>query len=225
MRLAPLALLLAAPAAAPAAAQEFVTVGERLSDRDFHRLVACAAPPGGACAKPMMRWPAGKRRGLSVGLLPPPPGLPDWKAALVEEGVARAVAEVNGAGAGIRLRAVDGPGDVTVRVVGTPPGGIIGGTGEEALDGRPLPLALVAVRRDRGTGAIAEAQIALSAGIRRREVAPVLLEEVVQALGLVTDVGGAAYHRSIFSETGNSAAFLRGQDAAALRLHYPPPGG
>ena len=39
-----------------AAAQEFIKSKGRLSDRDFYRAVACAAPPGGACQKKALRW-------------------------------------------------------------------------------------------------------------------------------------------------------------------------
>jgi hypothetical protein len=40
-------------------------------------------------------------------------------------------------------------------------------------------------------------------------------------MGLVTDVLSPAYEDSIFAEDGNSVTRLRGQDAAALRRHYP----
>ena len=40
-------------------------------------------------------------------------------------------------------------------------------------------------------------------------------------MGLPTDIAGEAYRGSIFSETGNSVVRLTGQDAEALRLHYP----
>ena len=69
-------------------------------------------------------------------------------------------------------------------------------------------------------GAIAAAAVAVSMHLPRRVLRSVVLEEVVQATGLVTDVAGAAYGDSIFHETGNDVARLRGQDAAAVRRHY-----
>jgi len=46
---------------------------------------------------------------------------------------------------------------------------------------------------------------------------------LVQAMGLPTDIESPAYTGSIFAESSNSAVWLRGQDAAALRRHYPRP--
>jgi hypothetical protein len=87
------------------------------------------------------------------------------------------------------------------------------------LDGSEIAIGRVAIR-SRGEE-ITGAAIAISADIQRREIASVVLEELVQAMGLVTDVVSPAYEDSIFSETGNSVTRLRGQDAAALRRHYP----
>ena len=216
-------LLLLLLVAWPAAAQEFVRVERRLSDVEFHRLVACGARPRRDCAKPLVRWAPERRAALTVGIVGGLDLLQGWKRALVEAGLARAIGEVNGAGAGIRLVRDDADPAIAVHVVAAHPGAPVAGTGVAALDGRPLPLALVAVRRDPDAPAyIAEADIAVSRFIRRREIGPVLLEEVVQALGLLTDVAGDVYRRSVFYESGNSVPFLRGQDAAALRLHYPP---
>ena len=95
-------------------------------------------------------------------------------------------------------------------------------TGVPGLDGALLPLGRVALRaRD---GDIREALIAVSAFTRRREIASILLEEITQGLGLMTDIRGPGYARSVFSEDGNSTTRLTGQDAMALRRHYPPSG-
>jgi hypothetical protein len=51
---------------------------------------------------------------------------------------------------------------------------------------------------------------------------PVVLEELTQAMGLLTDIEGQAYaDSSVFSETSNAVRRLSRQDRAALRLHYP----
>lgn len=93
-------------------------------------------------------------------------------------------------------------------------------TGVEDLDGNVLPLGRVALRARDNT--IREALIAISAKARRREIASILLEEITQALGLMTDIQGPTYRRSVFSEDSNSVVRLEGQDAMALRRHYAP---
>ncbi|MEM7490339.1 MAG: DUF2927 domain-containing protein [Pseudomonadota bacterium] len=202
----------------PAWAQEFVEVPGPLPDDAFYRAVACAAEPGGDCRKPFIRWPTEKRRALAVSLASVPPGVPDYKRRLFEAALEGALAELNRLDAGIALRRTDGPGDIDIHVVATPPGHVMAGTGIPALEGAVLPLARVALRaRD---GEILSGIIAISAFARRREIASVFLEEITQALGLMTDVRGAAYRRSLFSEDGNSVTRIEGQDADAIRRHY-----
>jgi hypothetical protein len=96
---------------------------------------------------------------------------------------------------------------------------VVRGTGVPELDGVQIAIGRVAIRSRAGT--IQSAAIAISQDIRRREVASIVLEELVQAMGLPTDIRSPAYRDSIFSEEGNSVVWLRGQDAEALRRHYP----
>ncbi|AHM02575.1 hypothetical protein roselon_00116 [Roseibacterium elongatum DSM 19469] len=204
----------------PVAAQEYLSVRGPLSDEAFYRLVACAAPPGGDCAKPFIRWPAHRRLSLRVGLAQISAAFVDYRFDLVDAALDDAIAEINGAGAHLFLeRAYEPPFDVPIYLVATPQGGRISGTGVPELDGTDLYIGRVALR-SRGEE-ITAAAIAISADIRRREIASVVLEEVVQALGLITDIASPAYEDSIFAENGNSTVRLRGQDAAALRRHYP----
>ena len=205
---------------APLAAQEFVQVAGRLSDADFYRVVACAAPPGQDCAKPLMRWPAERRLSLRVGIAAIDPAFPSYKFDLVDRALDAAISEINAVGAHLFLeRRFGAPFDVPVYLTAAPQGGRIEGTGNSQIDGSEIAIGRV-VLRSRGTE-IVEAAIALSRDISRREIASVVLEELVQAMGLHTDVAGEAYGGSIFSETGNSVVRLGGQDAEALRLHYP----
>jgi len=207
-------------AALPAQGQEFVTVPGIISDDAFYRLVACAAPPGGDCAKPLIHWPEEQRLTLRVGIANAAESFPDYKMDIVDQAIDDAIAEINGAGAGLYLeRAYEGELDVPIYLVDTPQGGILSGTGVSELDGSEIAIARVALR-SRG-GEIVSSAIAISQDIQRREIASVVLEELVQAMGLPTDIASPAYGRSIFSETGNSTVWLRGQDAAALRRHYP----
>jgi hypothetical protein len=219
-RIAMAALLLGIWLPRPGAAQEFIAVPDFISDEAFYRLVACAAPPGGDCAKPFIRWPRERRLQLRVGIAQIDEGFATYRLDLVDRAVDRAIAEINGAGAHLFLeRAYEGPYDIPIHLVDAPEGGAIEGTGVPELDGTSISIGRVALRSrgERITGAA----IAISADIRRREIASVVLEELVQAMGLVTDVLSPAYADSIFSEDSNSTTRLRGQDAAALRRHYP----
>ncbi|MEM9755472.1 MAG: DUF2927 domain-containing protein [Pseudomonadota bacterium] len=208
--------------AAPASAQEFLSVTGPLSDGDFYRLVACAAPPGGTCQKPVVRWPADQRLGLRVGIAAVSPSFPSYKFDLVDRALDQAIDEINGVGAHLYLeRRYGRPFDVPVYLIDTPEGGLIEGTGNSQIDGSEISIGRV-VLRSRGSD-ILSAAIAISRDIHRREIASVVLEELVQAMGLPTDVEGPDFRRSIFSEYGNSVVWLRGQDAEMLRLHYPRP--
>lgn len=203
-----------------AAAQEFVTVPRRLSDEAFYRLVACAAPPGGDCAKPEIRWSEERRVSLTVGITMIDPAFPSYKLDLVDAAIDRAIAEINAVGAYLALeRSYEDNPDIALYLLDTPQNGIIGGTGNAQLDGEELAIGRVAIRSLGGE--IEEAAIAISRDIQRREIASVVLEEIVQALGLATDVQSPAYGDSIFNEDANSVVWLRGQDAEALRRHYP----
>ena len=199
-------------------AQEFVTAPRPLDDTAFYRAVACAAAPGEPCRKPFLRWPAERRGALTVALASV--AGPPERRALYARGLADAVAEINLLDAGVRLTARDGPADIEVHVVATPPGHVMRDTGVPDLDGAQLALGRVALRvRD---GAIREALIAVSAWTPEGQVGPVFLEEIVQGLGLITDIRGPAARRSLFSEDANAVVRLEGQDAMALRRHYAP---
>lgn len=218
-----LAVLLAVPGPRERGAQEFVAVPDLISDEAFYRLVACAAPPGGACRKPFIYWPEERRLALRVGIAQIADSFPDYKFDLVDAALDAAIAEINAAGAHLFLeRAYQGEIDIPLHLVDTPQGGIITSTGVAELDGSDIAIGRVAIR-SRGDEILA-ASIAISQDIRRREIASVVLEELVQSLGLVTDVTSPAYDRSIFAENANSMTRLIGQDAAALRRHYPRPG-
>lgn len=204
----------------PGAAQEFIAVPDLVSDEAFYRMVACAAPPGGDCAKPFVWWPRERRLRLRVGIAQISEGFADYRFDVVDRSVDRAIAEINGAGAHLFLeRAFEGPFDIPIFLVDAPQGGEITGTGVADLDGSSISIGRVALR-SRGAE-ITGAAIAISADIQRREIASVVLEELAQSLGLVTDVLSPAYSHSVFSEDHNSATRLRGQDAEALRRHYP----
>ncbi len=214
---------MALPAPQRAAAQEYVVVPDVVSDEAFYRLVACAASPGGECNKPFIYWPEEQQLTLRVGIASTASSFPSYKLDLVDAAIEAAIAEINGAGGNLFLtRVYEGDIDIPIYLVDTPQGGIISDTGVDELDGSDIAIGRVAIR-SRGDSIVA-ATIAISQDIRRREIASVILEELVQSLGLVTDIASPAYQFSIFAENGNSMTRLRGQDAFALRRHYPRPG-
>ncbi len=203
-----------------ATAQEFVDVSGPLSDEAFYRAVACAAAPGAPCRKPYLRWPAEKRGALTVALAPFPDDVPPERRALYDDGLDSALAQIDGIDAGITLTRATGPADIELHIVDTRPGEVMRGTGVSALEGQLLPLGRVALRA-RG-GEIRAALVAVSAHARPQDIASVLLEEIVQSLGLMTDLRGSATIHSLFSEEANFVTRLQGQDAMALRRHYAP---
>jgi hypothetical protein len=210
--------------ALPLAAQEYIQTNARLSDADFYRLVSCAAAPGAECRKRVIFWPEHKRAALSVGYVSKTGAIHPWQERLYTWALEHAVAEINRVGGGITLRVVPmaegGLRDIALHVVDTRPGGVMQGTGEPALEGRVLPLAQVVVQA-RGQW-IERAVISISVDTPRRAIASVVLEEIVQALGLMTDIRSPVYRKSIFAEDSNSGTRLLGQDAMVIRRHYPP---
>ena len=208
--------------AAQASAQEFVTAKGKLSDEDFYRLVACAAPPGGACQKPFVRWSPDDAQDLTVRIVQVDPDYPDRVARKVAKLLPGILAEINATGARLQLREAPEatPPDIRVFLVDLPANSPVAGTGLRWFDGNPMQVARMQMGwRDDGTAFTCA--IALSNDVTQDLVPRVLVEEIVQCLGLMTDIGGASYSsRSIFSERG-TARSMGAQDIMALRRHYP----
>jgi hypothetical protein len=206
-----------------ATAQEFVTAKAPLSDEDFYRLVACAAPPGGACQKPFVRWSARAAKDLTVRIVQIDEGYPARIGTRAEAALDTAIEALNGAGANLRLRRIASGAkpDISVHLLNLPQDTAISGTGLPWFDGNQMEVARYQLGwHDNGTAFVCA--IALSRDVEARVLRRVMLEELTQCLGLMTDIGGRAYEgRSIFSETSGQMVRLQGQDLAALRRHYP----
>lgn len=205
-----------------AAAQEYVATAGPLSDGDFYRLVACAAPPGGVCGKPVVRWTLD--RPLRVAITRMDRAFMGGKAKRADAALARAVQQVNAAGATVRLEVVgpqDAP-DIPILFVDAETGTLLAGTGIDGLDGQRLGGASTRVWFG-ADGTIRRTAVLFSRTLSIRAYESAMLEEVVQALGLLTDIRNPYYDtRSVLSQDSNAMKMLGPQDIMALQRHYPP---
>jgi hypothetical protein len=215
--------LCAGLAAGPSSAQEFVTAPGRLSDEDFYRLVACAAPPGGECQKPFVRWSKRDAARLTVGITGIDDGYPAQLQGRIDAALDVTVAELNATGANLRLtRATTGKRpDISIFLLDQPRNSTITGTGLSWFDGLNMEMARMQMGW-RGNGTVIDCAVAISRDMRPRDAQRIVTEEVTQCLGLLTDIGGSYYEsRSVFSETSGQTSRLGPQDIMALRRHYP----
>lgn len=218
MRLAALGLALWAGATA---AQEFVPVDGALRDADFYRLVSCAAPPGGECRKPVVRWPRFAASDLTIGITRVDAGVPERQIVAYETAIDDAIAEINAANAAIRLRKARRRPDISVLLLDMEQGGIIEGSGVPGLDGVQIDAAWVHLWWN-GNNAIQRGAIVFAAGLQDLTLRSTVLEEIYQSTGLLTDIESAWYtDRSIVSQHGTVRTTLGTQDIMALKRHYP----
>ncbi|WP_141194843.1 DUF2927 domain-containing protein [Maliponia aquimaris] len=214
--------LLAVPLAAPAAEDFIETIGP-LSDEDFYRLVACAAPPGGPCDKKMVHWSTA--RPLRVQLTRIDPAFLGGKQKRARAALTRAVRYINRVGAGIALTEVPEGAEADIRIYlvdtdGTAP---ISGTGIKGVDGTTVTGARVIVWSRSDSQLIQRAQIVFGTRLHIRHYESAMIEELTQALGLLTDIRNPDYlGKSVFSQDDNLSKDLGPQDVMALRRHYPP---
>ncbi|KUF08793.1 DUF2927 domain-containing protein [Pseudoponticoccus marisrubri] len=207
----------------PAQAQDFIETAGPLDDDSFYRLVACAAPPGGACTKRLIRWPA--TRPLRVGLARIDRAYLGGKQNRARAALTRAVQYLNAAGAGIALTEVPegAETDIAIYLVDTDGSAPIAGTGIAGLDGATVPGARVVVWSRPDTRRILRARIVFSTRLPIQHYESAMLEEITQALGLLTDIRNPHYEGvSIFSQDSNASKTLGAQDIMVLRRHYPP---
>ncbi|WP_323770920.1 DUF2927 domain-containing protein [Antarctobacter sp.] len=216
-------LMLLAPPCAAASAEDYVETDGLLSDDDFYRLVACAAPPGEPCRKSLVRWPVD--RPLRVQLTQIDRVFLGGKQKRARAALVRAIKFINRAGAGITLQQVSAGAEADIRIylIDTDGEAPIDGTGIEGVDGATVTGARVIVWSRSETGEIQRARIIFGTRLHIRHYESAMIEELTQALGLLTDIRNPAYlGASIFSQDDNESKDLGPQDLMALRRHYPP---
>lgn len=205
---------------------EFVSSSGKMSDRDFYHAVACAARPGGKCVLHLRKWPAPKRRNLNVAIAFTSPKFPVAKRNRVVAAIHHAIEQINALGADVHLKFVpDSQADIRFYLTQTRMGGTVRGTGVKAIDGKEnfgrRGVAFMRFYWYTESHEIRDAYVLVSKDIRDPDIQSVVLEELVQSLGLSTDLRNPYYRRrSIFAEDGNFVTELAGQDAMALSTHY-----
>ena len=200
------------------AAQEFVETSGPLSDEDFYALVSCAAPPAKDCQKTRAKWP---KTSLSVGIARMDKSYLGGKKKRAETALFLAIQKINAAGSGITLTQTTTDPDIPILFLDHPGRGALYDTGYPVLDGTPISAAGVRtwVRKD---GEIVRAVILFTHALGIRAYESVMLEELMQSLGFLTDIKNPYYNdRSIFAQDSNSRKKLGDQDIMALGRHYP----
>ncbi len=207
--------------AAPAAAQDYVDVPGLLSDEDFYRAVACGAPPGGDCQKPLVRWEAS--RPIRIALRRIDPVYLGRRQKVAEGAFKLGLRALNAIDAGFRLSQVpaDATAEIEVYFLGIARGETIAGTGIAGIDGTPIGGASTRVLFNHETGYIERAVIVFSTTLTTAEFQPAMLEKLTQAMGLLTDIKSPAYDGvSVLAQESNGAKVLGLQDIMALKRHY-----
>ena len=212
-------LPLAGPALGDEPETDGIAVPGLLSDLELYRLAACGAVPGGPCQTPELRW---TKPELTLRIAPASDPLPPGLEARLETALTVALAEINSAGAGITIRRTSAAkADITLKPTGLAEGSRLANVPGFSAAGI-MGVGYMSVWSD-PSGTIVEAVILISTSITEVDLPSVLLEEVFQSLGFIYDVEGPAYEGvSILSQSSNETVIITGQDAALLRLHYPP---
>ncbi len=191
-----------------------------ISDDDFYRLVSCSADPGEACRVPHVRW---NKPVVTVTFAPIPVTYPVDLAQEMDRALDASIAQINAAAPGLTLRRLSKsePADILLHLQPIRAGDAIRGTGHPEMDGFLIGAAHVQIFWDGGLN-LTEADIVFAADIPLDQALPIMLEELTQSTGLMTDIRSQYYEtRSVFSEDSNAILKLGAQDRAALRLHYP----
>lgn len=206
--------------ATPLAAQEYIVTDGPMSDADFYQLVSCAASPGQGCNEAVVAW---DKSVVRVTFAPIPVSYPPDLAREMDRVLDTSITQINSAAPGLNVRRVSKSqtADIVLFLQPIVAGDAIRGTGLSEMDGTPIGAAQVQIYWDNDLR-LTEAAIVFAADIPLDQAGPIMLEELTQSMGLMTDIRNPYYETlSVFSEDSNSVAKLGRQDREALRLHYP----
>jgi len=205
-------------------AQEYIESEGPLSDTDFYRMVACAAPLGGACQKPMVRWSDRKAQTLTVSIYRTDAQFPTELGAGIERALDAALIELNQVPDGPRLRRVadTSRADIRVLLLDIKANSTLTNTQIDGLDGVQIQHAWVQIWWNQNQH-ITRSAIVFSKEVDPASAPSIMLEELTQSLGFITDLRNTHYEKnSIFSEDSNALTALAPQDIMAIQRHYAP---
>lgn len=205
--------------AAPLFASDGVATEGKLSDKDFYRLATCGATPGGDCDGPVVRWAKSR---LTLAVAPPHRRYPPELARKVSAALDRAIAQINSAGAAIRITrddSLDDP-DIIVSLPALSEGETTRGI-PRMPNGHAIGVGFMWLWWNE-RARITEASMLISDDISEADLPSVVLEELFQCLGFLYDIENRYYEgRSILSQDSNDTTTITGQDRMILRKHYP----
>jgi hypothetical protein len=205
--------------AAQALAGDGITTEGKLSNKDFFRLVTYGAIPGGECIGPVVRWPEPE---LTVALAPAHRRYPPELAEAVSDALDHAIAQINRAGAAIRITRDDRLRDPDI-IISRP--ALSQGEKTRKIprmpNGHTIGVGFMWLWWSE-RGEVTEASVLIAEDISLEDLHSVMLEELFQCLGFLYDIENPYYEgRSILSQDSNATTTLIGQDRMALRRLYP----
>jgi len=204
------------------AAQEYIESNGKLSDDAFYKMVACAAPVGKECQKVFVKWSQRKAQNLTVSLRRTVSTYPSDKRQILSQSLDAAVAELNSVPNGPRIRRVnDGSkADIQILLLDVDANSKLKNTNIRGLDGVQIQHAWVQIWWNQNQS-ITRSAIVFSKDVTKKAAASIMLEELAQSLGFITDLRNPYYEEnSIFSEDSNARTNLAPQDIMAIQRHY-----
>lgn len=220
--LAPVCAVMMSVSATAVPAADVIAAPGRLSDGDFYRLVACAAPPGGDCTRPMLRWQV--ERPVRVALRRIDPAYLGRPRLRAEASVTQALRELNASGSPVRLARV-GPTDraeIGIYFLDLAGSGTIAGTGVDWVDGAEIDGMATLIAVDPDQTRILGAAVVVTRDLETAAFEGAMLKALTRSLGLTTEVAAPAYAGlSALAHDSYTATRLGPQDLAALHRHYP----
>lgn len=212
--------------ATPGTAQDFITVPDAaLTDEDFYRVVACAAAPKTSCLKPIVRWSDETAKDISLRIVSVAPRYPNDTHTQIHQAIDHAITQINSAGTVVQMRrakARETP-DIAIHLVTENEGDVLQFAPDPDIAGLVMPSGYVHIWWN-GKEQITRSIILFSKDIKPEDIYSIVLEEILQSTGLVTDIESEFYkNTSIFAENGpNEIIQLRDQDLRAFQRHYEP---